>query len=407
MKNNKIISFFLSSLIIVFSATSAYAENLSTGIYALNLNNYSDYLLNKDLSSVTVAVVDSGVANIPTVKEKIIPGYDFVDEDTDASNDTSSDSHGTIIASIISEATKDLPIKIMPIRILDNKTVTIENIVSGIKYAVDNGASVINLSIGGSLTDCSKIDEAMEYAHLNNVSVVVAAGNEKRDITNYCPAHNKSAITVSAVDFEDHFANKFSNFGEQVDCCAPGINIVGYNSSGKSVCVNGTSFSAAFVSAGVSMLRLEYSQYSADEIQEKLKSICIDLGEEGFDYYYGFGLPDFSKLIINSSTITIKDNTAKHRYGETITLESVVSNVINGAEIHWFVNDIDTGKVGNIYSVENCKNSFSIQAKYIINGNIIAESQNESIIIRANFFDKLFAFFHSICSKILNSIFKL
>lgn len=402
MMKKRLIALFLTFLIVLFSTVFAVAESVSNEKDTLSLNKYSSYLSQRKFNPIIVAVIDSGVANIAQLKGKTTTGYDFIDEDNDASNDESSDSHGTVIASIIAEATRDLPIKIMPVRILDNKTVTIENIVSGIEFAVNNGASVINLSIGGSLTDCSLIDDAIEYANDHNVSVVVSAGNERRDITNYCPAHNESAITVSAVDYENNFANKFSNFGEQVDCCAPGVNIDGYSSSGEHVCVSGTSFSAAFISAGVSMLRLEYPEYSVDDIQEKLKSICVDLGEEGFDWHYGYGLPDFSKLIIIKQIITIKNDSLVYRYGETITLEADVSDIVDDAEIHWFINGIDTEKCGKSYIAENCKNSFSVQIKCMINGKIVAESQVENVTIKATFFDKVITFFRFVYFEIKN-----
>ena len=155
----------------------------------------------------------------------------------------------------------------MPVRILENKDVSVENLVKGIKYAVDNGADILNISIGGEVTDCSEIDNAIRYADDNNVTVIVAAGNAKKEIKTYCPAHNESVITVSAVTSKNVRAT-YSNYGESVDCCAPGDNVDGYNANGELTTANGTSFSAAYISAGAAMIKLENPEYTAREIQQ-------------------------------------------------------------------------------------------------------------------------------------------
>lgn len=391
----KFISVFFAVYIIIGNCfLSAFADNLSYGASSLGLNLYCDYLSGNEYSkSVTIAIVDSGVANIDALKSMLIDGYDFVENDTDATNDTSSDSHGTTIASIISDITDTLPINIMPVRILEDKNIQIENLVSGIEFAVDNGADVINLSVGGTVTDCSSIDSAINYAYKNNVTVVVAAGNEKKEITNYCPAHNESAITVSSVDSNNEFAKRFSNYGDYVDCCAPGVNLVGYNALGMPKTVNGTSFSAAFISAGAAMMRLDHPEYSVDDIQEKIKSVCIDLGDEGFDKYYGYGLPIFSKLIKPSISIANCDKyDGKYiDYKSSITFAANVINMPEESEIYWFINDVFVAK-GNKYTHKQAKEDFTVQAKLIKNNDTISESEIEQIFVKNSFLYKLIAY---------------
>lgn len=390
----KIISILLSFAVVLSVNSIAYADSLSYGTKALGLDLYYEYLVKNNYNnSITIAVIDSGVADIDFLQNKLTPGYDFIYDENDAANDTSSDSHGTTIASIIADATGELPIYIMPVRILEEKNVQIENLVSGIKYAVDNGADVINLSLGGAISDCSEIDEVLKCAYDNNVSVIVAAGNERREISDYCPAHNESAITVSAVDFERKFAKEFSNFGEYVDCCAPGINLIGYNSKGMPQTINGTSFSAALISAGVAMLKLEHPEYSADEIQDKLKSICMDLGEDGFDNYYGYGLPQFNKLI--SPSISIKNsekyNNKSIDYKSTIIFTAEAINAPENAEIHWFVNSVAVGK-GETYTYAKATDDFNIQVKLIVDNEIVSASTIEKIYVRNTLLDMFFAF---------------
>ncbi|MGN0545922.1 MAG: S8 family serine peptidase [Acutalibacteraceae bacterium] len=319
----------------VISVSSDEAEssggNLSWGVEAIGADKYSEHLSEPEIGrSVTVAVIDSGVANIDYLNGRIVDGYDFVDNDTDPSNDTSSDSHGTFIASIIADCTKDAPVKIMPVRILSSQNALISNAANGIYYAVDNGAQVLNLSFGGSLSsqNCKTLDEAIAYADSKNVSVVVSAGNEGIDTKKYCPAHNISAITVTSVYEDLSFANGYSNFGKEVDLCAPGMNIVGYSSSGVIKKMGGTSMAAGFISASAALFRLDHPECNALQTQEALKNSCSDLGSEGFDIYYGYGIPQLDRFISDETVyaegIDIPEKKLTLVAGETKTLTAEV-----------------------------------------------------------------------------------
>lgn len=273
------------------------AEHLSWGVDAIEADTYANSIvLPSSDSTATVAIVDSGCEDIDFIKDKLVQGYDFVDNDTDAANDTSVDSHGTFLASIITDCTQNLPVKIMPVRVLSSKSGSLINAINGIYYAVDNGADVVNISLGGVLNNCSSLDDALAYAEQCGVSVVVCAGNSKSDIKNYCPAHNENAITVSSVNSENVFSESFSNFGEQIDVSAPGENIVGYNSLGDKVALSGTSMSAAFVSAAAAMFRLENPACNTEQVRDSLALCTEDFGENGWDKYYGWGVLKLGKF---------------------------------------------------------------------------------------------------------------
>ncbi len=356
-------TFLMFAIILSFFAFSTHASDLNSDPMGLRL--YSSYLSKQNYSdTVTVAVIDSGVSQIDCLKEKLICGYDFYDDDNDATNDISDDSHGTAIASIIADLTKDLPIKIMPVRILENKNVVIDDLVEGIIYAVDNGADIINLSLGGTLYDCSEIDNAVEYACSNDVTVVVAAGNSKKEISDYCPAHNEDAITISAVDEQGYFADQFSNFGEFIDCCAPGVQINAYNAQGFPIQISGTSFSAAFISAGAAMIKLEHPEYTNLRIQQTIKSICEDFGEEGFDYFYGYGLPRFDWLMTPSVTINNKADAVTINYGEILRMTAETSGVRDNCKINWYIDGVKVGE-GKIFELNSKNKAVNITVKVV------------------------------------------
>ncbi len=303
-------------------------ENVSWGVDALGADDYASYVAeNHSDETVTVAIVDSGVEKIDFVASKLVEGYDFIDVETGGATDTSVDSHGTFLATIVTDCTKNANVSIMPVRVLQSKTGSLANAVNGIYYAVDNGAGVVNVSLGGEIINCKSLDNAITYATENGVSVVVCSGNSKKDIRNYCPAHNVSAITVSSVNEEYVFASGFSNYGDAVDMCAPGVNIKGYNASGKEVTMSGTSMSAAYISACAALFRLQHPECTSLQVQEAIKGVCTDLGNTGFDVYYGYGFPDFSKFTDDDSVYLDGisfDETEKTLFvGKTLQLEVV------------------------------------------------------------------------------------
>ena len=391
---------------IVGNDPCAFATHISYGVENMGLDRYSQYLSESNYPDfVTVAVIDSGVSDVDFLCGKLISGYDFIDNKEDGTTDASSDSHGTAIASIIADAVGELPIKIMPIRILEDKIVDITCLIKGIRYAVDMGADVINLSVGGNVKDCSEIDAAVSYAHDNGTIVVVSAGNERKKITDYCPAHNENAITVSAVDHSNTFAKSFSNYGETIDYCAPGVGISVLNANGDIVKVNGTSFSTAFISAGVAMVRLKYPDYTIEEIQKVLNEICLDLGAVGFDTKYGYGLPMFDRLLdMGISIVNFEKYHKKHiGYKTTITFKVEVKNLPRNAEIEWIVNNQCVSN-GYTYTAHKVKDDLSVYAQIVCDGKVLEKSDIEIIYVKDGLFHRFIALIKNFfgCLRIIN-----
>lgn len=285
-----------SKILFVCSDTPIYTNeieetesHLSYGPELMNTDSFCEAYANTEHTESIVAVIDSGAANIDYLYGHLTQGYDFVDNDNDTSNDTHPNSHGTFLSSEIVDCVGAMPVKIMPIRVLSSISGSLINAINGIHYAVDNGANIINISLGGKLDNCEAVEDAVAYAINNNVTVVVCSGNEHDDTKKYCPAHIPDAITVSSVNSENAFASSFSNYGEEVDFAAPGVDINGYNASGKLKTLSGTSMSTAFVSAAVAIVRSANPALNSKQIFSFLKQTCDDRGEEGWDPYYGWG----------------------------------------------------------------------------------------------------------------------
>ncbi|MCS1352535.1 S8 family peptidase [Mechercharimyces sp. CAU 1602] len=243
----------------------------------------------KGSSDTVVAVIDTGVqSDHPDLSGKVIEGYDFVDDDNDASDEQG---HGTHVAGTIGAATNNgigvagvaPEVQIMPVRVLDaNGSGTNESVANGITYAADNGAQVINLSLGGPQSS-QVIEDAVEYAVSKGVLVVAAAGNESTSSPSY-PAYYEGALSVAAVDANDTIAD-FSNYGDWVDVAAPGVDIISTELNGEYVKYSGTSMASPHV-AGVAAL-LSSQGMAADEIRDSIQSSADQIDGTGDKWTYG------------------------------------------------------------------------------------------------------------------------
>ena len=250
---------------------------------------------------VVIAVIDTGVDYTHSfLKERMIAGYDFVDNDTDPMDEHY---HGTHVAGIIAESTT-ANIKIMPIRALNHTGNGYDsNIAKGIRYAVDNGASIVNMSFQGNEYS-EHLAQAINYALSNDVLVVVSSGNLSGDTANYYPASEKKVLVVSATDQSDKIAT-FSNTGGSIDISAPGVGIISSVPGEKYAVLHGTSMAAPYVSGVAAMLIVDNPTNSIIEIEKTLKSYVDDKGAVNWDPLFGEGILNVSNYekysLINSA----------------------------------------------------------------------------------------------------------
>ena len=177
-------------------------------------------------SSVVIAILDTGVSPHAEFSGKLLGGTDLVNGDSDASDDNG---HGTSAAGVAAADANDggtaglcWNCRILPVKVLDaaggGGTFTVAE---GIVFAADNGADIINLSLGGPSQSVS-VDNAVTYARSKGAIVVAAAGNEGISTPSF-PAASPGVISVGASDENDLKFN-FSNFGPWVKVAAPGCN---------------------------------------------------------------------------------------------------------------------------------------------------------------------------------------
>ncbi len=299
------------------------SQHKSWGIGHIGADEYAAYASSISSRTVKVAVIDTGVDASHTYLEgRVLAGRDFVDNDSDADD---GHYHGTHVAGTVVDGTMELTnIKIIPVRVLNSQGKgSSSNVANGIRYAADQGADVINMSLGGGHS--SEIDSAVRYAASKNALCVVAAGNDNIDTSYECPAHIEDAVTVAAIDSDERKAY-FSNYGDEVDLCAPGVDIVSCVPGGNYRSLNGTSMATPHAAACAALLKLANAAYTPAQLQEAMKASCRDLGDSGWDRYYGNGIIDLRKSLSDENpdqepaSVTTPDQDVVLNQGESKTI---------------------------------------------------------------------------------------
>jgi subtilisin family serine protease len=254
---------------------------------------------------VTIAIIDTGVdLNHPDLNDKIVPGWDFINDDAIAQDDHG---HGTHVAGIAAaETNNDQGVagvswgaRIMPIKVLDEHGDGLySDVARGVRYGCNHGAQIINLSLGGS-NSSSVLKEALEYAQENGCFIVAAAGNSGQNRVD-CPARYPEAMAVAATDDSDQHAY-FSDYGPEIEIAAPGVDIYStlwaYPNNHTYGYKLGTSMSTPQVAGVAALLWSACPQLTSAEIRSVIQDTAKDLGATGWDPKYGYGRIDARKAV--------------------------------------------------------------------------------------------------------------
>jgi thermitase len=195
---------------------------------------------------VVIAIVDTGVGPSPTLASHLLRGWDFVDQDANAADEYG---HGTELAGIVQAQCPRC--FILPVRVLGRGgRGSVPTVIEGIHWAVEQGASIINLSVT-TLSDNPDLSAAVQWAVGRGVTTTLAAGNEGAPV-GYPALTAPDAIAVGSVDREGNMFN-WSNYGPWVTVLAPG-SLPARSLQGKRVVAVGTSASAAYVAGAAGRL---------------------------------------------------------------------------------------------------------------------------------------------------------
>ena len=288
-------------------------------------NSYST----TSFSNAVVAIIDSGIDDThPDLSGKLwnnsgevagngidddgngfvddVWGWDFVQDDN---NPRDVYGHGTHVSGTAAAETNNAigiagvafpaEVKIMTVRVLDdNGFGSASNVALAIRYAADNGANAINLSLGrrqGSNT----VRDAVNYAWAKGVVLAAAAGNDGGG-AKYYPASYENVLSVAATDYNDNTAS-FSNFNSKINVSAPGVNVYStfptydftigtkYGRSKNYDMGSGTSMSTPHVAGLAALLFAQDSTRDNTTIRSIIEESADDLGSPGWDKHYGWG----------------------------------------------------------------------------------------------------------------------
>ncbi len=264
-------------------------------------------------------IADNGIDDDHNGYVDDVIGWDFFAHDNQPWD---YEGHGTMIAGIIAGSWDDKSgmagvnpfARLMILKAINNLGHTRASyIAEAIAYAVDNGARVINLSLGGK--EVTKVEQAaIDYAYAKGAVMVVAAGNEGVDVSNYGIAGSDKVLTVASTGFDDQRAI-FSNWGKKVSVAAPGLDVLSLRARRTDVLLgmegvkytagaayvgedkryyraSGTSFSAPLVSGLASLMLANDPSLTNRQVMAIIKSTARDVGTPGVDQYTGYGIID-------------------------------------------------------------------------------------------------------------------
>jgi subtilisin family serine protease len=261
-------------------------------------------------SSVLVAVIDTGIDwDHPDLAANYVQlGYDWVNGDEDPMDDNG---HGTRVAGIIAAVLNNnlgvaglAQVSIMAEKGLDSGgNGDAGDLANAITDAVDRGADILCMS-WGSYESSVLIRNAIRYAYRSGALLVASAGNNATNQRMY-PAAYDEVIAVTATDQLDNPAS-FTNYGDWVELAAPGVSIYTTSLNDEYHYLGGTSAAAPHVSGVAALVWSLFPEESRDEVRMRLRSASDDLGDAGFDPYYGYGRINARKALAMQN-IAIRD----------------------------------------------------------------------------------------------------
>jgi len=209
--------------------------------------------------------------------------------------------HGTHVAGIIGAKNNDYGVvgvapdaNVYGVKVLNNSdgSGSTSDIIKGIDWAISNDMDIINMSLGSN-TYSQAFQDAVTRAHNAGIFVVAAAGNDGNvtgtgDTVDY-PAKYENVIAIAATNDQNAKAG-FSSAGPGVDFAAPGYQILSTYKNGDYVLMSGTSMASPYFSGVLALYKEAYPSYSNEQIVTLMETSALDLGTQGKDPLFGYGL---------------------------------------------------------------------------------------------------------------------
>lgn len=259
---------------------------------------------------VVVGIVDSGTTfSHPDLQGKFVSrGKDYINNDDDATDDQG---HGTHVSGIIAAATNNntgisgvgYNAKFLMCKGLGaNGSGGLDVVANCVKWLADQGVKIINMSLGCKCPHPIH-EEYVNYAWSKGAVVIAAAGNDGDGVNRFYPASVDNAIGICATDRNDN-KSAFSNYGPNVDLCAPGSSILSTVRTGGYEAWDGTSMAAPNASGVAALVLAANPGMTNVQLRQRLESTADDLGAPGRDNIYGSGRINAARAVGNSTAPT-------------------------------------------------------------------------------------------------------
>ena len=293
---------------------------------------------------VTIAVIDSGIDS----SHEIFDGRAISQKSKDFINSslgiTDENGNGTSVAGIISEsAPENVELMILKTYAADGTKISLEAVGQAVRYAADNNADVINLSMSSAPSSVmakypelvsasvADVDSQLRYASEKGVIICASSGNDgkKMEDVNSYPAISSYTLAVGSVN-QSGQRSYFSNYGTRLEFCAPGDNLIlaGYNSNAGYYHGSGTSFAAPYISTCCAFVKMDNAKAGNQEAIQALKAISVDYGAAGWDMIYGWGMPKYG--VVPSQPSNDKD---REKAEAEAKAKAVTSVKVNGSKV--------------------------------------------------------------------------
>ncbi|MBB3109020.1 type VII secretion-associated serine protease mycosin [Paenibacillus phyllosphaerae] len=291
---------------------------------------YSDYQWNlpiietekgwsvsKGNGTVTIGVLDTGVQlDHPDLIGKLADGKNIVSPDSPPDDDVG---HGTHVAGIIaanvnnSEGVAGLSWynKVLPVKVLDSSGAgSTYSVAEGLIWATDQGAKVINMSLG-NYAEAEFLHDAIKYAYDHDVVLIAASGNDNTERPGY-PAAYPEVLAVASTD-PDGAKSSFSNYGDYIGVAAPGASIASTYPGSQYAALSGTSMASPHVAALAGLIRSINPDLTNVEVMDLIRQSAQDLGDKGKDKYFGYGQIDVVRALeaARQSKVTLQNYPAQ------------------------------------------------------------------------------------------------
>ena len=272
-----------------------FADTVDWGVSKIGTDEIWDY---GSGSGIKVAIIDTGIQlNHPDLVANVVSGFDFVNNDETAMDDNG---HGTHVSGIVAATSNGsgsvgvgYSVSLMPVKVLNSSGYGyLSDVAKGIYYAANNGARIINMSLGASV-DSDTLKNAISYASRKGVLIVAAAGNEYGAPCSY-PAAYSEVICVVATDKDNHLAS-FSNIGGELS--APGVSNYSTYLGSTYKSLSGTSMASPHVAGAAAVLMSKCTTCTTSDIRNVLRETSVDLGDVGKDIIFGYGLIDLDSAM--------------------------------------------------------------------------------------------------------------